>query len=84
MEINPIWFSLTVIGLIGMTVNAVKWFILDKDYSRSMASDSCNRIYSCIDFQIISRAEKAQTYNPDGVKHRKNFIFEEVSTDNEQ
>ncbi len=35
MEINPIWFSLTVIGLIGMTVNAVKWFILDKDYSKS-------------------------------------------------
>lgn len=35
MEINPIWFSLAVMGIIGMVVNAVKWFILDKDFTKS-------------------------------------------------
>ena len=34
MEINPIWFSMAVMGIIGMVVNAVKWFILDKDFSK--------------------------------------------------
>ncbi len=35
MELNPIWVSLTLMGIIGAVVNAVRWFILDKDFSKS-------------------------------------------------
>ena len=35
MELNPIWVSLTLMGIIGAVVNAVRWFMLDKDFSKS-------------------------------------------------
>ena len=35
MELNPIWVSLTLMGIIGAVVTAVRWFILDKDFSTS-------------------------------------------------
>ncbi len=34
MELNPIWMGLSLMGLIGAVVNAVKWFIIDKDFSK--------------------------------------------------
>lgn len=34
MELNTTWLALSIMGLIGAVVNAVKWFIIDKDFSK--------------------------------------------------
>ncbi len=34
MELNMTWLALSIMGLIGAVVNAVKWFIIDKDFSK--------------------------------------------------
>ncbi len=34
MHLNPIWLSLGVMGLFGAVINAVKWFIIEKDFSK--------------------------------------------------
>lgn len=34
MDINPIWGGLAIMGFIGAIVNAVKWFIIEKDFSK--------------------------------------------------
>ncbi len=34
MELNTMWLGLAVMGIIGAVVNAVKWFIIDKDFSK--------------------------------------------------
>ena len=34
MELNPVWAGLAIMGFIGAVVNAVKWFIMEKDFSK--------------------------------------------------